>query len=400
MTDTAWQAVLPARTAARVLEAVSVLVGRPRVAPSCVQPDLAGGGAGLVLTYHQLDRCLPGQGWGPMADDYLAATAAGAERLRVTAPGLYGGIGGPAFAALATGRGPAPALWEANILRGTDALRDTLRGAHGVSTRTFDLISGLTGTGAYLLTRAEADQDHDALREILRALVGLCRERAGTPRWHTPADSIRDHAARDRLPHGALNYGLSHGIAGPLALMSLALTAAIQVPGLRDTAEHLTARLTAARTDDTWGPNWPGLTALPNGSGTPVHSSWCYGSPGVARALWLAGRALDDTSTRKLAVQALKAALIRPAPERGIDDNPGLCHGLAGLLHITLRFAHDTADPGLAAAATALAEHLLQQKEFTRQDPGFLEGAAGVVLALLAAATDQAPLWDRALLLA
>jgi lantibiotic biosynthesis protein len=87
---------------------------------------------------------------------------------------------------------------------------------------------------------------------------------------------------------------------------------------------------------------------------------------------------------------------------------------VAGLLQITLRFAHDTGLPQLIEAAETLSEQLLSlydpdsllgyyslEPGGQRVDqPGLLDGVAGVVLVLLAAATDVEPAWDRLFLLA
>jgi hypothetical protein len=101
----------------------------------------------------------------------------------------------------------------------------------------------------------------------------------------------------------------------------------------------------------------------------------------------------------------------RPIADRWIDS-PTFCHGVAGLLQITLRFAHDTGLPMFTAAACALTEQLLDLYEpdsllgyrsleppGSVDRPGLLDGAPGVALALLAAATPVEPSWDRLFLL-
>ncbi len=99
--------------------------------------------------------------------------------------------------------------------------------------------------------------------------------------------------------------------------------------------------------------------------------------------------------------------------EQGIDS-PTLCHGLGGLLQITLRFAHDTGDSVFTEAAQQLVERIVLAYEpdtivaMRDVEPdgrkvdraGLLTGASGAALALLAAATDIEPTWDRAFLLA
>lgn len=410
MGDSTWAPAVSGEPAEAALRLVAALAGPPRATPVRVRPDLARGGAGLALAYHQLDTYRPGEGWGAMADGYLTAAAAGAASTGTAGPGLYGGLSGPAFAAWSLPGRHRELLTELDARIAAAATGQAARctgGVHGVAYRTFDVISGLAGTGAHLLCRAGDDPAAaGALRAVLTALVVLSGERAGVPHWFTPVGALHDDGLRSRFPHGALNCGLSHGIAGPLALLSLALADGVQVPGQEEAVRRTVDRLLMQRIDDAWGPDWPdlaGITGISN-SGRAPHSSWCYGSPGVARALWLAGTALDDPALRALAVRAVKAALRRPGPRRAVGAAPGLCHGLAGLLQITLRFAHDTGDPEFARSAVELTFQLSQfgarGGRFAQHGPGLLEGAAGVVLALLAATTGNAPTWDRALLLA
>jgi len=120
----------------------------------------------------------------------------------------------------------------------------------------------------------------------------------------------------------------------------------------------------------------------------------------------------DRVEWRDLAVEAMESVYRRPIAARQIDS-PTFCHGVAGLLQITLRFANDTRLPVFAEAAAGLTEGLLSAYEpesllgyrnwepgGTRVDqPGLLDGAPGVLLVLLAASSKVEPSWDRAFLL-
>lgn len=133
-------------------------------------------------------------------------------------------------------------------------------------------------------------------------------------------------------------------------------------------------------------------------------------APGVTRALWPAAQALDDGLLGEPALEAMDAVLRRPAERRAIPS-PTFCHGVSGLLHVALRFASDT---GLfRQEAAELVDELLASYQperplaYASLEPegnsvdraGVLDGAAGVVLVLPAAATDVEPTWDRLFLL-
>jgi class I lanthipeptide synthase len=383
---------------------------------------VAQGDAGLALLCAYLDRCFPSEGWDVVGHNFLASAAAHAERAAL-GPGLFSGLAGLGFVTAELGRDGTryvrlSSTLDAALLPATAELTRALRGAdHGLPVGQFDAISGLSGIGAYLRMRRLRPDVDAALVGLLEALVDLTRASAhGPPRWFTPVELMFDETTAAMYPNGHLNCGLAHGISGPLALMALAHADGMQVRGMRDAIAAIAAWLQGNRVDDAFGVNWPTMVALP-GEGQrpdePSRTAWCYGSPGIARALWLAGWALQDEELRSLATEAMRSVYQRPVHARQIDS-PTFCHGMAGLLQITLRFAHDTGDPMFSAAATELTDQMLAAYNPERllgfcslepggieiDQPGLLDGAPGVALVLLAAATQVEPTWDRLFLLA
>ena len=389
--------------------------------------SLAQGDAGIALTCAYLDACSADEGWDQIGHGYLTVAAEGAEQLPPLSPGMFGGLAGLAFAGWSLSRGATRYRRLLATLDDTLLPRVTMQAdglarltMEGISFGEFDVISGLAGIGAYLLLRRENPGAVMALEAVLHSLVALANDTGSRPRWWTPAYLLGDEEMAALYPHGNLNCGLAHGIPGPLALMALALSHGIAVPGIEEAVDRLASWIVEHRADDGWGVNWPYAVSLtqegsPDLSASPEASSraaWCYGAPGVARALWLAGVGRDRPEWRNLAVEAMEAVYQRPVTVRRIDS-PTFCHGVAGLLQVTLRFAKDTKLPVFAEAAASLTDWLLSVYEpdsllgyrnwepgGTRVDhAGLLDGAPGVLLTLLAASTDVEPLWDRAFLL-
>ncbi len=89
-----------------------------------------------------------------------------------------------------------------------------------------------------------------------------------------------------------------------------------------------------------------------------TRTAWCDGTPGVARSLWLAGQALEDDNLCQEAVKAIECSLRRPVRLRQINS-PTLCHGVAGLLQICLRFAHESESTIVREHIPLLATQLL-----------------------------------------
>jgi hypothetical protein len=97
----------------------------------------------------------------------------------------------------------------------------------------FDLIRGLTGLGALLLTRSAASPQ---LKEVLAYLVSLARpvriEGRELPGWWSAAGP-----GGEEMDGGHSNNGVAHGICGVLAVLSLAVRHQVQVPGQYDAIE-------------------------------------------------------------------------------------------------------------------------------------------------------------------
>ncbi|MFJ9789329.1 lanthionine synthetase C family protein [Streptomyces globosus] len=283
----------------------------------------------------------------------------------------------------------------------------------------FDAIRGLTGYGAYLLRRRP---DSDTVRAILDYLVQLTQpltHRGETlPGWWTASGP--SGRLEDRYPDGHANTGLAHGIGGVLALLALAVLRGTMASGQRDAIASILQWLDRWEVDSGRGPAWPYWVTLPalRAGHLPVgpqRPSWCYGTAGLARAQQLAAIALGDRRRQLAAEYSLLSALTDPQQLCETTDN-GLCHGFAGLAHITARAASDALAPTagqLRAVLPALlsavhppgsdpaaaAAGLIQAQE---PDPGLLDGAAGIALAVLApaAGTPTGTSWDTCLLIA
>jgi hypothetical protein len=396
--------------------------------------SVAQGYAGLALLSSYMDSCFPNQGWDVVGRQHLELAARDAETGYALPPGIYSGLSGLAFAAWQSSRGGVrykrllASLDQAIVPQAMQVAAGLRAETDGVHIGDFDAISGLSGVGAYLLCRRADPTVSAALGHVITALVELLSEGPVLPRWHTPFRLLWDDDLRKNYPHGNLNCGLAHGLPGILAFLALALTLGCEVPGLEEAVAHSARWLAANRFDDQWGINWPTAIAVieeETAAGPVLRSSrasdahdgpsrcaWCYGSPGIARSLWLAGEALHDEDVRQLAVAAMEAVFRRPVSARKIDSAT-FCHGKAGLLQIALRFANDTGCQSFVTESETLVrevmamyqpESLLGFRNIERDDheidqPGLLDGAPGVALTLLAAANAAVPDWDRLFLL-
>lgn len=265
----------------------------------------------------------------------------------------------------------------------------------------FDLISGLTGLGAHLLRR---DSNGALIRPILAYLVRLTEPLGAEdlPGWWT--DQAPTGHRFTGLPGGHGNFGMAHGVSGPLALLSLTMRRGIVVDGQVEAIKRICLWLDAWQQNHDTGPWWPETITLeeirlgrPKRT-RPMRPSWCYGTPGLARAQQLAGQATADTHRQCLAEQALIGCLTDREQLRRITGS-SLCHGWAGLFQTAWRSAADAHAPELTARLQDLTDLLLAPEPPGRA-VGLLEGSTGLALALsTAAAGPPASHWDTCLLL-
>ncbi|HEV3156697.1 MAG TPA: lanthionine synthetase LanC family protein, partial [Candidatus Baltobacteraceae bacterium] len=133
----------------------------------------------------------------------------------------------------------------------------------------------------------------------------------------------------------------------------------------------------------------------------PLRPSWCYGTPGLARAQQLAAIANHNTARQDMAERAFIDCLSDPDQLQLVTDT-SLCHGWAGLFQTTWRAAHDACTPAIAAHIPHLSAALVRYSQcITERKTGLLEGFAGLALALHTAARGISPEsgWDTCLLI-
>ncbi len=378
--------------------------------------------AAIALLFGQLDRCFPKHGWDSVAHDYVVLAARSLEdsSFPPESPSLFGGIAGLCFVTRYLSNGGKRyqrllATLDAILIDQlkTVAASDLL--VHGVGPSDYDLISGVTGIGAYLLECSDGAVSTSALNLVLDRLLSLSEVRDGRLGFFVSPHRQPTDRHREQFPDGYTDYGIAHGIPGPLAFLSLTYLCGSSNVGLRETIRRLADWVIKYQTKDTWGVTWPYIISSDGASGedsASYRSAWCYGSAGVARVLWLAGSALSDADLQALACETLSAIHRRPVAARGIPS-PILCHGVAGLLQVALRFVNDSGEESFAVMARELIHQLCDMFESDSalgfrdlepdgrkvDSPSFLDGATGIALALLAATTNVEPSWDRMLLL-
>lgn len=387
----AWAPLVEGEAAARALVAVDDiardLAGDPDLASG---PGLSRGRAGLALFFAYRERALGREEDGELAGNQLEQAIAEIAEQPVPVASLYHGYLGLAWAVEhLTGR-EAPAEGEEDLNEEIDAaLLSLLR--HAPWRGEFDLLSGLVGWGVYALERLPRPSARAILPLIVKRLAECAEPGVRGAVWRDPGN-----AGRDPDP------GMAHGAAGVIALLARMLREGAASPEA--------ALLLAAAVE--------GVLSRPvRDEEEEDDLAWCAGNAGLSVALLAAARACgrDDweSAARRLAAAAAES---HQGDTGGFDL--ALCHGTAGLSHLFHRLYRATGDPLHLAAARRWLESSLARRRPDEgiggylcrgrkadgsfgwlADPGFLGGAAGIGLSLLAAAAAVEPAWDRLLLL-
>lgn len=415
-----WRPLLSGAAAARALAAVDDVVAdltapdftwESVVDRELVRPSLANGDAGLALLWAYLHRHRPGEGFDRLAD---AALDRAVEQVgqALSLPDLYSGFTGLA--------------WVLEHLRGwflaaddedpnaeiDEVLLDYLR--QSPWRRAFDLTSGLVGFAVYALERLPRPAARRMLTAVVERLAEVAEARGDGLCWHTPPEGMSEES-REHFPAGHENLGVAHGVPGVVSVLAQAVATGVAAERARPLLDGAVAWLLGQQLDDGAESLFPYAVAEgvePKFS----RAAWCYGDPGIAATLLPAARAAGRRDWEEAALAIGRTAAHRPEETCGVRDGC-LCHGAAGLGHLFNRLYQATGDETFGGAARAWFRHLLDGRRPGEgvggylgygpgpdgemrwsADPTFLNGAAGIALALLAATGPVAPDWDRVLL--
>jgi lantibiotic modifying enzyme len=387
------------------------------IASTLLQPDsvdvhrfsLSSGSAGVALFFSYLSFARPDDG-NRHADRAVQLLSRSVDALATQSqvPSLYGGFTGIAWAVEhLQGRLFDTEGEDANS--GIDeALGDYL--AQSPWRLDYDLVSGLVGFGLYALER----NNRTILEKIVDRLSETAIEKPEGLTWFTPPHLLIQWQ-RETYPSGYYNLGLAHGVPGVIALLGEICARDIAPRKARPLLDGAVRWLMSQKQTGE-GDSYFAHVVREDGVEPGPQSSrlaWCYGDLGIAAALLWAARSTGEAEWEAEALEIARRAARRPFEQSGVFD-AGLCHGAAGNAHIFNRLYQATREPLFLDAARHWFERTLAYRRpgegvggfFAwrptdsrwEAEPGWLEGAAGIGLALLSATGKLPADWDRPLM--
>lgn len=425
-----WQPILPEselEKALRVVLEIAVALSEPCESwyPPLLEPrvlevtkgSLANGAAGLAVFFAYAARALE--------DSRLAhCSRAWLDRAIVSiaeapaSPALFVGYPGVAWAAAHLRRMERPKANAGDSQEEIEnALLETLAQTPWVDH--FDLIVGLSGIGVYALERLPDAFAIQCLTLVTERLSEAAQRADGGRTWLT-GPALLPSGNKEKAPDGYFDLGVAHGVPGVIGFLAFAVLSGSAPGCARDLLRDAVWWLMSRETQHTFPSHYQPI-ALPSEIPLePARLAWCSGDLGVAMALFQAAAALDDDGVRKKAMVIAQDASKRRGSATGVVD-ACLCHGAVGVAHVFNRLFQETGSEALREAAVFWYRRALEywrpstgvagfsySYDYVNFDgsvvdqwttrPGLLDGAAGIGLALLSAATDVEPAWDALLL--
>lgn len=302
--------------------------------------------------------------------------------------------------------------------------------ANNLRTEYFDTISGITGVTSYLLLYKDDYEVRQCIEKTLNYLVSLTRLREvfgeKVPSYYLASENHYLQEEREYYSKGSFNLGLSHGISGPLSILSIALSEGIEVEGQREAIKSILNDFKEfCYITEEGFVYWPGRISFDdyvnkNNNKESNRASWCYGTPGIARAIYLAGQAIEHEESVSLSLKAIDG-LCKMSKNEWMLNSPTICHGYAGLLAVMEAMYIDTGNIKYQECINKLRSILLSlyKKDslfgFMNIDPlekedgkieiaeedniTLLQGSIGVILTLLATIKPITTNWEKHLLI-
>ena len=303
------------------------------------------------------------------------------------------------------------------VIESDNFLNYCLANIENIEFSMYDLVFGASGIGLNILLKKNIDnEDLDILRKILLYFNVLSYQKYYNenemiiPRWHIKNENQFRNDEKEIFKLGNLNYGLAHGIVGPLLIMSECYSKNITDNCLEEAILYNCKLYKNNCFKENKIYHWPTQQdildykkGIKKDQYRNKKSSWCYGNAGIASALLRIGRNLKDDELMKIAIETLKGISCQDLEKDNLN-NVIVCHGYAGLLIILKEFENKINDKKYNRKSIILFNKILESFSdnykygFLSKDEilmdnlwvpiyienlDILEGATGIILALI-----------------
>lgn len=392
---------------------------------------LSHGIPGICLLYGKLMECFPEEEvWANMAHQYLGYLVEEINKTGFQSISMFSGTSGIGLAIASVSnnfRNYKKLLNTVNsyTIKWCNEFIDSLDFKEGTRSINYDIIEGLTGILSYCSLFHDQEVANAVLVKGLQKLVTLTNNIEingyNVPGWYIPSDNQFSNIEKELYPYGNFNTSFSHGIAGPLTLLSEMKNEGIIVDGQNDAIQKIIEFLFDFKLNDGKRDFWKGQIDLReyvkkelSNENIVRRDAWCYGNPGICYAIIKAGQAMNNPDWIKYGIDNLKETL---KDIKGIFS-PTFCHGFSGLYQIVNSIEMSIGKPIFNNEKKELLNRIMEfydpmysfgfknvevSNEYGNiksfEYIGLLDGAVGVCLALLEGEYRSENIWKRAFLL-
>jgi len=203
----------------------------------------------------------------------------------------------------------------------------------------YEVIKGLSGPFRYLLDNTGDKKIDDMIKQLIIVFIKraknitiLDHEITG---WHYYPSVIEKKHMDIDPKNGCINYGVSHGMGSPLPVLAMAYHKGFKIEGLEEVINGLITEYMNAvyYVDDI--AYWPGRVTLEQHIGldkinnAPNAMSWCYGSVGILRVLYITGIYMSNDTIKHFALEEL-SKIAKMELSSYVLSQPIICHGYVG----------------------------------------------------------------------
>ncbi|MBM7715658.1 lantibiotic modifying enzyme [Bacillus thermophilus] len=389
--------------------------------------SLSHGYPAICVAMGEMDKFRQDSGWDLVGHDYVLGIKKEIERHGIHSLSMWSGLSGILMGVHALSKGGSRYKGFINQLiqffcETYPAELEKTMAKNDLEMSDYDVIEGWCSTIGILLLYKEEEWAKTALGKVLAYIVSFCEDKTvlgvTVPGWYILPRQLSPESS----PMGEFNCGMSHGIAGVLAAMSICLKEGIQISGQKEAMHKISDWLRSHSRKDQYGVRLPSIISWEEevykdrSNAEDYHrDAWCYGSPGAARALWLAGEALNRNALKAIALDAYLATFSKPLKKWNIFS-PTFCHGLSGLLRLTHLMYEDSGNEALRIERDKLLSMIVDMydqnaplgyydhnfsdnAEKKIANMGMLEGVAGILLTLLSIYQKPISNWDLAFMI-
>lgn len=268
----------------------------------------------------------------------------------------------------------------------------------------YDTIAGASGY-LYNIIKLFPNDYEDLKENLVEYLIELSEDiyykNEKIIGYHIKCENQHLATERKNNPDGHINFGLAHGIIGPLVALSEAKKCGYEFKNLEKSI-HKLKKLYETFEKNNYTLKYPTHLSYNSFKNNiflekeySFNSSWCYGNLGIIRALMIVNLNLYD----KYKYEYYKNCIINifnSCPEDYNLISSCLCHGYASVVSIQLSVFLETGDYNTLGNINRNVDILISTykeemkiREGLRYDMSLIEGRIGIILTLLSLLTSN-----------